>query len=178
MRFESLSVAELSKLPYLRTVPRDGRTVPLITFYAPVAADWHLYLMVKPGELGRLAGGEPISGSYLSSAAADPGGDVEFALGTLIVRHLSFVEVLDQLHKLENDIHRSAAVVEKYHLLWAARAHGTRSAALLIQSELEYLLLLLRSLYDLLQGIVRTVASKVVYLDGPKRPVMIKNYLD
>jgi hypothetical protein len=172
MRSESLEVPELSKLPYLRTVPRDGRIVPLITFYEPAAADWHLYWIVKAGELGRIAGGEPISGSYVSSIAADATIDFEFALGTLIVQHLSFVEVLPELGKLENDVHRCAAILEKYHLLWATRAAGKRSASLLIQSELEYLLFLLRSLYDLLQGIVRAVAAKLVYLDGTNRPVL------
>lgn len=61
-----LSEEQLRKLPYLRTIPKDGRTVPLQTFFEPIARDWHLYLIVKPGELGRLSGGEPISGSYLS----------------------------------------------------------------------------------------------------------------
>ncbi len=172
MRSESLEVRELLKLPYLRNVPRDGRIVPLITWYEPTAADWHLYMPVKPGELGRMAGGEPISGSYISSGAADTTGDFEFALGTLVVQHLSFIEVLSELSKLENDVHRCAAILEKYHLLWTTRMGGTRSASLLIQSELEYLMFLLRSLYDLLQGMIRALSAKLVYLDGTTRLVL------
>src|SRR5438094_453823 len=144
MRSEPLAVAELLKLPYLRTIPRDGRIVPLITFYEPAAADWHLYLVVRSGELGRMAGSEPISGSYVASGVADAAIDFEFALGTLVVQYLSFVEVLGQLDKLQNDVHRCAAILEKYHLLWTTRVGGKRSASLLIQSELEYLLFLLR----------------------------------
>lgn len=170
MRSEPLGIEQLSKLPYLRTVPRDGRIVPLITFYEPAAADWHLHMIVKPGELGRMAGGEPISGSYLSPKVAAPSTDVEFALGTLVIQHLSFIEALDLLDRLQNDVHRCAAILEKYHLLWETRLARDRSASLLVQSELEYLLFLLRSLYDLLQGMVRTLAAKFIHLTGSNEP--------
>jgi hypothetical protein len=172
MRSEPLGIAELLKLPYLQTVPRDGRIVPLVTFWEQETADWYLYVVVNPGELGRMAGGEVISGSYVSSRVADPVQDIELSLGTLVFQHLSFVEVLAQFDKLQNDVHRCAAILEKYHLIWEARQRGTKSAALLIQSETEYLLLLLRSLYDLLQEVVRAVAAKLVHLDGSNRPVL------
>lgn len=79
--------------------------------------------------------------------------------------------MLENFGKLENDIHRCSAVLEKYQILWASRTHA-RSAALLVQSELEYLLFLLRSLYDVLQAIVQAIAAKLVLLDGSGRPAL------
>lgn len=174
MRSEPLGRAELQKLPHLRAVPADGRIVPLVTFFDAQQRDWHLYTIVKPGELGRLAGGEVISGAYMSSAPANAETDLEFVLGTLAFQHLSFVEVLRPLDKLQNDIHRCAAILEKYHLIWTTRQSTARSASLLVQSEVEYLMLLLRSLYDLLHEVVCAVAAKLVLLGGDNRPI-VKN---
>ena len=172
MGSQFLAEEQLRKLPYLRNVPKDGRTVPLLTFFRRTAQDWHLYLPVKPGELGRLAGGEPISGSYLASAPADPGIDFELKLGTLIVQHMSFSDLLEQFGKLENDVHRCSAVLETYDVLWAVRASKERSASLLIQSQLEYLLFLLRAMYDVLQAVVQIVARKLVLVGGDGRPAL------
>jgi len=163
---EFLAVEQLKKLPYLGSIPRDGRTVPLLTFYEPAAADWHLYLRVRPGELGRIAGGEPVSGSYFAANAVDLERDFEFALGTLIAQRMSFLDILEQLNKLESGVHRCSAVLEKYRILWTTKPGQARSASLLIQSELEYLLLLLRSVYDTLQVIVQAVTKKLIIRDG------------
>jgi len=127
---------------------------------------------VRPGELGRLAGGEPISGSYLSLEVVDRGRDFEFPLGTLVAQQMSFLEVLDQLGKIESGVHRCSAVLEKYQILWTTRGSRAKSASLLVQSELEYLLLLLRALYDNLQAIVQSVARKLVLVDGSNKPAL------
>jgi hypothetical protein len=145
----------------------------VLTFYEPAAGDWHLYLRVRPGELGRIAGGEPVSGSYFAANAVDPERDFEFALGTLVAQRMSFLDILEQLNKLESGVHRCSAVLEKYHILWTTERGQARSASLLIQSELEYLLLLLRSVYDTLQAIVQAVAKKLV-LPRSFRDVVMK----
>jgi len=162
-------IEDLRQLPYVQALPRDGRLVPLQPFFDAEVGDWHLYVPHANRSLIRLADGESISGSYLARTAADPNRDLHFPLGTLIVRHLSYVGTLTALGHLENDVHRCAAVLEKYHLIWENRHTSDHAAGLLIESELEYLLLLLRSLYDLLQSVVCDLGRRLRRIDNPTR---------
>lgn len=168
---QSLPRDELKKLPYLQRLPDGGRIVSLQSYYAHETHDWHLWLPVRPGELGRIAGGEVVTGSYYAEAPADASRDLEFPLGTLLTMHLSFVPALRQLSKLESDVHRCAAVLEKYHLFSGMRGNKDDDPSLLVVSELEYLLMLLRSLYDVLQGVVGSIAARLIHLDGTQRRV-------
>jgi len=162
-------IDDLQQLPYVKSLPRDGRLVPLQPFFDAEAGDWHFYVPHTNTSMIRLADGESVSGSYLGRTAADPSRDLHFPLGTLIVRHLSFAGTLTALGHLENDVHRCAAVLEKYQLIWANRHTSDLAAGLLIESELEYLLLLLRSLYDLLQRVVCDLLHRFRRIDNPTR---------
>jgi hypothetical protein len=161
-----LSPTELAKLPYVQRVPKDGRVVPLLTFFD--GADWYLWIPVKDDELGRMAGGEVISGSYCAASTADPTRDFEFPLGTLINMRASFGPAMSEFAKLESDIHRCAAVLEKYHMFFREPGGHRNDMSLLVVSELEYLLVLLRSLYDVLQCVVAAISGLLRYSDGSR----------
>jgi hypothetical protein len=166
MREIEVNRGDVERLPYLRAVPSGGRIAPLLTYYDHEQSDWHLHLPVEPGRLGRIAGGETISGSYIAKTKPEREDDLEWSLGTLVAGQLSFADVLDAESRLESDVHRMSAILEKYHLMWSTSRTGSRSAALLVQSELEYLLFLLRSFYDLMQALLRRLVRRFVLLDG------------
>lgn len=153
-----ISADHLEQLPYVALVPEDGRIVPLIGLFEPETEEWHTYIPHSNKELIRLRAGDMTNGSYLGKARADSTNDIEWPLGTLVVGRLSFPDVLGALGPLENDIHRCAQVLRKYELFWEHRGEAKSFAGLLVESELEYLLLLLRSYYDALQNVVRAVA--------------------
>jgi hypothetical protein len=81
---------ELKKLPYITDVPSDGRSVMMITFWDDVAQDWILFFEVRPGELGRIAGGAPVVAPYVGRVPQQPDADLELPYGTFIFQHLSF----------------------------------------------------------------------------------------
>lgn len=164
MMTHQITESEAQQLPYVKIVPSDGRIVPLVTFYDTGTKEWFFHAP-HDGSIIRIQDGEVISGSYLANATANPRTDFVFPLGTFVVQHLSFEDILDILAKIENDVHRCAAVLEKYEVLWRKRRELGESASLLIESELEYLIFLLRSLYDLLQGLIRRLGSRFVRLD-------------
>lgn len=153
-----ISVDHLEELPFVRLVPTDDRVVPLVSFFHVETKDWHVYVRHRRNELIRLAGGDVIDGSYVAKAPADLYSDIQFPLGTLATQRLSFRDVIGALGPLENDIHRCAHILRKYHLFWEEKSRGHSSSSLLVESELEYLLLLLRSYYDALQNVVRAIA--------------------
>jgi len=165
---DDIPIAELHRLPFVSHVPTDGRRVVLQSYFSPSDRDWYLYLEVKPGFLGRLGGGEPVYGGYLSTEPANPQTDLELPFSTLVVQHLSFPKVQGRLQALENDVHQCAAILAKYRLISDHAGENLRSS-FLIASELEYLLLVVRSMYDLLQCIVADIANLLVVLDGSNR---------
>lgn len=167
-------ISELWRLPYVDVVPDGNRSVLLgRPYFDSENKDWHLYFEVRKGWVGRIAGGEVIHGTYYAKQPADPTRDVELRLATLITQHLSFPRLIRKLHSLENDIQNCAAVLEKYHLISAVeQEHGY--ASLLIVTELEYLLTLIRSMYDLLNEIVREIAPILISLDGTQNRVVKK----
>ena len=167
----SIPREQLEKVSYIRHIPSDGRSVPLHSYFDPGSREWRLFLEVRPGEIGHLDA-EPVSGSYLATEPVDPARDLHLPLGTLVTCHLSFPDVLEPLHKLENGLHRCAAILEKYHLFWRQRRDTGRSSSLLVESELEYLLFLLRGFYDLLQQLARQVTKRLVHLDESRRRVL------
>lgn len=153
-----ISADHLEDLPYLALVPDDGRIVPLIGFFEEETEKWHTYVPHGTAEFIRLLAGDMMNGSYLGKVRADSTNDIEWPLGTLVVGRLSFPDVLGALRPLENDVHRCAQVLQKYELFWRHRGEANSFASLLVESELEYLLLLLRSYYDALQNVVRALA--------------------
>ena len=68
---DHIRTEELRKLPYVQDVPADTRITLLRPFYDQENQDWILYVPVSDGELGRLAGGEPVVGSYFARQPAD-----------------------------------------------------------------------------------------------------------
>lgn len=168
---EEIPTNELHRLPFVDNPPTDGRRVLLESYFDSTARDWFLYLEVEPGKLGRLAGGEPVYGGYFARDAADPTRDIELPFVTLITQHLSFPKVHGRLQAVENDFHQCAAVLETYQLLSQHRPTSGLHTSLLIASELEYLLLLIRSLYDLVHATVAEIAALLIALDGSGRRI-------
>lgn len=165
---------ELLKLPYVSFIPGDGRTVALTSYYEADAQDWHLYAPYKQGQLIRLKGGEVIKGSYIATEPA-LGHDVEFPFGTMVLQHMSFPNLLAASGKITHYILQLAAIRESYELGAVPLTHSSGSkASELANAALEYLIIVIRSVYDLLQKFIKASADMVVYLDGSNRRVINK----
>src|SRR3954452_10079156 len=96
---------QLSKLPYVSKRPTDGRGVYLTSYWDHENREWIFYMEVQPGELGRIAGGQPVRASYYGKEAAEPSRDLALPLSTLVLRQLSFPSLMGPLHSIEADIH-------------------------------------------------------------------------
>jgi hypothetical protein len=154
--------AEIYRLPYVDHVPADGRSVSIqVPYFDDASGDWHLYFRPKAGVIGRMAGGEPVYGSYFGRRAADAQRDLESPISSLVAQRLSFPGLPSVVAKFQHDVHNCAAVLEKFHLI-ASRDNPSEVARVLIVTEIEYLLTLLRSMYDHLHGLVRDFLPLIV----------------
>lgn len=161
---------QLRKLPYLTHIPTDGRRIPLTSYWDPANADWIFHLEVRKGELGRLKGGEPVRAEYFAPSGADNTRDLELALSTLIMRNLSFPQLIRPLQSIENDVHLFADILEKFELI-SERAKVDPHATHLAESEVEFLIRVVRSVYDLFQKVIRSLGGLLV-LHGTDRKIM------
>lgn len=150
---------EFDKVPYVQLRPTDGRSVFLRPFYDHNQEEWVFYVPVRSGELGRLAGGEPVVGTYFSDAVVDESRDYKFALGTFVTQHLSYPDVALSLGVIESDLHNFGAILEKYLLVANQPEADRQGATQLLVAEFEYLVILVRSLYDLLQKLSKRATA-------------------
>lgn len=167
----SFPVDQLAQLPFIKRPPTDGRTVFLLPWFNDHTGQWELWLPVQPDVIGRMAGGEPTLGSYYGSRPVDSARDFPCLLATFIRQHLSFPLVAGILESIEGDFFQFCAILEKYHMIAARRGSGP-DATLLFGSELEYLIMVVRSLYDLLQRVSKEAAALVHSLDTERRRVI------
>lgn len=152
---------ELNQLPYYDAQPLAGRVVQLRSFYDHDDDEWHLYHPVSEGELGRIAGGEVVRGTYFAERPFDPAADVGFPLGTFVARFASWQDVAIVTGKMETDILQLASLFGKLDLILKSDSLGDTKKSALLESELEHLVTLSRSFYDLLQKFSKRLTFKV-----------------
>lgn len=159
--YPELPAEQFEQIPFIEEVPKDGRTVFLLPYYDVEEDDWYLYLPVRPGELGRIGGGESVTGAYFSTSEA-AASDVFFPLGTLVTQYISFPGVVGAWQELLHPVFQLCCVLEKYELFAKHKPEAPLSVSHLASAELEYLLVVVRSIYDLVQKLAKHAASYVV----------------
>jgi len=162
---------ELAKVHYIQHIPSDGRSVVLNSYYDDNSREWFMYLDHN-GKIIRMGGGEMIRGSYWCNTPVTPERDLELPLATLINQQLSFPKVVGSFRGIQDDIHQFAAIMEIYHVISSAKHIRQIDTAYLMASEMEHLIITIRSLYDLLQKLSKRAAALVVTGDESKRRVI------
>lgn len=163
---------EAKKLPYVKHLPKDGRAISNYSFYDHENKDWVRHIALGNGKLSRIAGGKVIYGGYLASKPENPEKDLIFPLSTFLIQHLSFREIINVLLGLEDDFHNCSSILQKYLLISLLPKEQRDGAGQLLLVELEYLLIVIRSLYDLLQKISKFAAALIRSLDEPHNRIV------
>lgn len=153
---------ELTKLPYYEGQDLYGRIVQLRSYYSSEDDEWYMYLPVAEGELGRMGGGEVVHGAYFAEEPASPEKDVAFPLGSFVARFTSWQDVAVVSSKMESDLDQLASLFGKLELIANSQSLTDTERSSLLESEIEHLMTLFRSFYDLLQKFSKRLASKVV----------------
>lgn len=167
---DRVSIDEFRKLPYVQDLPTDKRIMSLRPYFDHETRAWILYIPDARGTLGRVAGGEPVVGTYFAQQPAVPTRDWHFPLGTFIVQCASYEGVVGALASLESDIGGIACSLRKYDLITTHCRSERMSVALLLSSELAHLIIQVRSLYDVLQKVSKNLTryAKAPYASGKR----------
>jgi hypothetical protein len=145
---------ELRKVPYIDHVPLDDRMVFLQPYLDE--KDNTFKTFVPQGNKLTWIFAEPVESCYYAEVVIDESKDVYLRLIDVIARHYSFDSVINTLLGIIRDIENCSIVVEKY-FVFLGLYRNTKNVLIsnLITTDLEYLFGNVRSLYDLLQSLIR-----------------------
>jgi hypothetical protein len=157
------SIDALRELKYLAVDSIGDRTVNLMPLWD--GEQWHSWLPTDD-HLVKLAMRDVVIGEYLGKSAAAPS-DWYVRFLAFAWQRASWPEVFHLWRHLTDDLHHFAtciAKLEHFHEQRAAIGHGVSA---FVQTEIEYLLVLARSVFDLLQELIACIWSKRVRLLDP-----------
>ena len=147
-------------LPYIESVPTDGRKIVFMPFYDVEQKQFHAYAQQQDGSFFAVRPRDLISGSYVSRTLADSTRDLHLPLSELVFQHFSTGGILPLLEQIENDLLNGLSSVHKYFiLLEQAQRRDDGTAGSLISTEIEYAIGNHRSFYDLINRLVIQINS-------------------
>jgi hypothetical protein len=150
MQRGQIALTELAKIPYLDTSNLRGRVLATLSFY--VDGEWHFWIPAADRLVKLAKGSLPIEGLYFGHARESEG-DVYLHFLDFLHQRASFPEIQYALFGLRDDFFNLSTSLAKLRVLHDARK-GIDGVARMAATEIEYICLLARSVFDLLQEII------------------------
>ena len=168
-----ISIEELKKLPYLDISALDGRTVQLMPLWD--GTRWRMWLDTAIGLIeGQVV--DTIESDYLAKSAAKET-DLFIPFIHLMWQRASYPEVVRQIVAISDDFHNMGTSVAKLKHFWRFRDQIDRGGVTRFAStELEYLVALCRTVFDVLQEIISRLWSTKVQLTDPTAEAFRKGH--
>jgi hypothetical protein len=154
MTMNATTFAELKKLPYLDVSALDGRVVKLMPLWD--GTNWHMWFNTPAGLIeGKIV--DAAESDYVAKSAAKPS-DLYIPFLHLMWQQASWGEVCPLITAISEDFHNmgtSVAKLKHFHEFREPRKdQGLHRFAL---TELEYLVTLCRTTFDLLQEMMASI---------------------
>lgn len=126
--------------------------------------EWLNFIPDSKGNL-RFFIGEPISSVYFGKEAENPETDVHLTFIELYVQRLSFPHIAGLFPGFLDDIRNISTVLSKIAHYQSHFSNGTLEIQRFVQTELEYLFMVSRSIYDGLQFIISNTWGMIFAVD-------------
>jgi hypothetical protein len=156
-----INLSELKKIPYIDLANISGRAIPSLSFYD--GNEWHLWFPTPDGRLVDLKG-EPAESDYF---ALEPQNETDLFFNFLnfMTQHAFWPSVIRPINSIRNDVHNLGASLSKLDLYYRISKENKLETTRLVSTEIEYLFIVCRSIFDLLQDIISTIWDKVELKD-------------
>jgi hypothetical protein len=152
---------ELAKVSYLDTSRLGERTVALLPLWDGL--QWRVWIPDKD-KLIELHPGNAMQADYVALEKASES-DLWFGFLDFLWRRASWPPVLTLIERIRADIHNLGTALAKIDHFFAGRKEIGFGVGAFVQTEIEYLFMLSRSLFDLIHQLIGFVWSKKVILD-------------
>lgn len=155
--------AHLAKVPYIANdAVGHGRVVNLMPFWD--GQHWTIWFPT-PGGLVEHFPTDVVCADYVAKAPANPG-DIVVPFIEFMWQRACWNDTVELVSRTAADIHAMACSLAKFDHFFATRKSAGVSTRF-VETELEYMLIVARSLFDLLQKIVATLWQRHVILLDP-----------
>jgi hypothetical protein len=165
MAMRTTNLAELAKLPHINAAALQGRTILLMPVWDGAA--WNQWVDGPEGQLLKIQVVDAVRSNYLAKAAARQD-DLHIPFVDLMWQRASWPTVSKLIMGICDDFHVMATIAAKLE-----HFHETREGippnlvGSFVQSEIEHLLTVVRSIFDLLQEIMAHFWNEHVKLSDP-----------
>ncbi|MEX0595316.1 MAG: hypothetical protein WD512_02370, partial [Candidatus Paceibacterota bacterium] len=165
---------------YLDITNVNGRVIPSLS-YKNDEGKWILW--VPMNEKLTMLYACPAESEYISNKP-DNENDVLLNFYNFFLKHISYPDINPKIRSIRDDFHNICTVIAKIDTYYNLKVDKNIEVHRFVSTELEYLFVVCRSLFDLLQEIISGVWSKVTIFDKqihkktlPKsfREMIIKN---
>lgn len=164
---------KLKELPFITNVPNDGRAIPSIHFFDEKTKRYRLFLPHKNNKFMEMntGGRDLLKGIYWSKYNINPKKDLFMGVIHLLSNNFSFEDpngknkgLVDLTNSLIQDIHNFGAIIHKQFIIWdyiksLNKLPSRTNAYDIYATEIEYLMGLIRSFFDLFYNIFRLLSE-------------------
>lgn len=171
---QDIDPKHLTELTHLNVSAMHGRMLPLMPLWD---GDTFVNWIPAADRLFKLSPNVLVEGEYWATAQADPL-DLRFEFLELMWKRASWKNVATPLTAISADVNNLAALIAKLDYFWTARTEiGGSRVSRFVMNEIEHLLTVCRSLFDLLQELLVSLWGRVRMIreDGsqekPKKPL-------
>jgi len=168
-----IPLAALQEVPFLKSPLDPKHDIVTLQFY--VNEEWHCWLpygdkLVKMQMW-------PVEANYFGDKP-ERNTDQSFSLLDMMAQRTLGGEMYRTFHALWNDYHGLSASLAKMRLYYASRANEEYGIRRFVQSEIEYLAILCRSIFDLLQELVCLHMARIYVPAGPQPKKLPNGFRD
>ncbi len=155
----TIAQKELAKLPYVKLDELQGRVPFLLSVWDDTASRFRMWLPnTKGGLMEMKAGGEPAEADYLGRVAESET-DLDIPFLDFMHKRACWPRVRHWISSLRDDIHNLAASLAKIEHFFECSEGGDDAKHIpgvsrFVVTEVEYIFVVCRSLFDILQEIV------------------------
>jgi hypothetical protein len=161
----SVKREELAKITYLDPDAVYGRGLLLMPFWD--GFNWHLWVEAPPGNFIRMQAVGAIHSNYVAKHRADES-DFWIQFIEIMWQRASYPEIAEAILGIQDDFHLLGTCTAKLHHFFNTREKiGRDLLTSFVKTELEYLLTVSRSTFDLLQKVISFLwNNRITLLDA------------
>lgn len=168
----SIPMAMLEEIPYLDHATIGGRFLSCLTFYDE--GDWHFWMLAGgPGDQRLFkVKGWPAEAVYFARKPVEAD-DLYLRSADFIGRIACYSELQKAVGGIRDDIFNLSASLAKLDLLQRSKEQIPHGLSRMAMTEVEYIVFVCRSLFDLFQEVMVKLWNRVQLLDGSihKKPL-------
>lgn len=165
-----LTLEELRTVSYLTVEHLQGRTVNLMSLWD--GENWQTWFPTSRGLVqGKVI--DTVEGDYVAATPAKPT-DLFIPFIDLMWQHASWPEICPLISAISDDFHNMGTSIAKLRHFFDCQSRLQRGEARRFDStELEYIVILSRTVFDLLQEIISKIWNKRIKLldEKPDWPI-------